>query len=184
MNYPYLWSHFVTRFHPAFMPNPGPARTVRHLRQPLWLGGSRRAENTLWMTPRESLHAHALMWKSLPYGRAKRRYARGLLARLNAPEMEYLRGKSAWLLRALAPHTKGSACATVAPTHTTLYHVDGRTAAGDQPSLAVATGLDNRRVRDLVCGRRSYASGWATTPQRAALGHRGRGRPKRSNLFW
>jgi hypothetical protein len=125
-----------------------------------------------------------MLWRLAPSTRIKRKYAQHLISRLNTPEMLALGGRTAWLLRAIRPFVVGDANFNTSPRTATLWHTDGRWVSGSMPVLATETGLDPRRVRDLVCGRRVYANGWATTPEAAAGGRRRRGRPKAEKSAW
>lgn len=163
---------------------PSPGRSIGHAAVPPCMGGKRSKRNTFYLNARECLHACGMLWRLAPSDRVRRKYARHLLARLNTPEFLALSGRTAWLLRAIRPFVLGDASMNTGPRTATLWHIDGRTASGSQPALAVETGLDPRRVRDLVCGRRVYASGWATSPEAAAGGRRRRGRPIAQKTAW
>lgn len=174
MDYVARYAHFIARFDGE----PSDERTVSHGVVPPTFGGARSKRNTVYLNPREALHAIGMLWRIAPNFRVKKRYARTILARLNTPEMQALGGRTTWLLQAIRPYVTGDASANTVPRLATLWHSDGRSVSGSQPVLAVETGLDPRRVRDLVCGRRNYAGGWATSPQAAAGGRRKPGRPK------
>lgn len=180
MDHRTLFADFFARFEDA----PSPGRTIAHTIWPGSLGGRRTKANTVYVNAREALHAYAIMWRcpGVPT-LARRRYARFLLARLNAPEMLHLAGRRSWLLRAIAPYTSGANSLHAAPIFAKLWHVDGRVAEGNQPDLAAQTGLEQRRVRDLVCGRRSYASGWCTSKNETILGYRKKGRKAKEQFF-
>ena len=157
---------------------------IAHSILPPSFGGTRSLANTVYVDARAALHACALLWRMAPNERVRRRYATNLLARLNAPEMRALGGRTAWLLRAIRPYASGAASANSSDRVCTLWCVDGRVATGTQSALTEITGLESRRVRDLVCGRRVYAQGWATSPEAAAGGRRKRGRPVQEKDFW
>ena len=174
MDYVPAYASFIAHFDRE----PSDARPIAHTVIPPSFGGTRTKRNTMFLNARECLHACGMLWRIAPNDRVRRRYARALWARLHTPEFLALGGRTAWLLRAIRPFCTGDASANTAPKNATLWHVDGRVVSGSQPVLAVETGLDPRRVRDLVCGRRPYAGGWATSPKAAAGGRRKRGRPR------
>lgn len=181
--YRYTW--FLAHFEHT----PSPGRTIAHQLTPPSLGGRRVKANTYFLSAREALHAYGWLWKTacgprVP-ARARQRYARALWARLHSPDLAHLLGKSAWLRRAVSPYIREQNAIHAAPVEATLWHVDGRKVEGNQPTLAAATGLDSRRVRDLLCGRRPYASGWCTSAEEAAKGWRKTGRkPRKAGLFF
>lgn len=180
MNYVSAYAAFIAHFDRE----PSAGRAIAHTVIPPSFGGTRTKRNTMFLNAREALHACGMLWRIAPNDRVRRRYARALWARLHTPEFLALGDRTAWLLRAVRPYVTGDSSASTAPRLATLWNVDGRTVSGSQPALATATGLDPRRVRDLVCGRRVYAGGWARSPEAAAGERRKRGRPKIERPFW
>ncbi|WP_347138854.1 hypothetical protein [Paracoccus sp. SSK6] len=56
------------------------------------------------------------------------------------------------------------------PRPRTLFHSSGASATGSRQDLVALTGLHYERVRDLLTGRRRYASGWALSAKEARKG--------------
>lgn len=185
MDYRNHFYDFAAHMHMQKGEGPTREHPIAHQVFPGVWGSRRSKENTVFVSARQALHLCALTWKLCPNERIKQRYAASLMARLGSEEYAHLRGKSAWLRRAIDPYVRGPGSVFVGPANATLWHIDGRKETGNQPALSQLTGLPSGQVRDLVSGRRTYAKGWCTSPEEAAKGLRKTGRPAaRPHLFF
>lgn len=88
--------------------------------------------------------------------------------------------ESAGVLRERAEHLAGlSVHGNSDPRPRTLHHASGATATGTRQDLARLTGLRYDRIRDLLTGRRRYASGWSVSADEARKGPGTPGRPRK-----
>lgn len=176
MDYLSLYASFIAS-HGAL--DRSPEKPVGHFIFPPSFRGEKIKSNTVFLSPREYLHAYALLWKIAPNARVRARLARGICSLLGRDVLMDLGGRTAFLARSVRPLSRGAVHPQTAPDALTLFHTDGRTASGTQPELSVQTGLAPGRIRDLKCGRRPYASGWTRDAALAKQGPKKKGRPRR-----
>lgn len=172
MRYTKLYAHLIAARGSL---EPTPDRWVKHRVFPGPFGGRRDRENEVYLTPREALVASAMLLRLCPGEVSRSRVARGignLLDRLPRTR------KTSWIRRAIRRYAGERPVSDII----TLYHHDGRSVSGTRQQLALSTGIDYDRIRDLIAGRRGMARGWSASRDRAKQGPAKRG-PKSRDGF-